>query len=110
VILCLIFLLRKKAFLEELFRMVEDKGFLLFSGYLALLLGLVTVILHNIWIADWRVVITIFGWLSLIKGVVRIGFPEVTQRFVPTFKDKPTLIRILLVIMGLLGVWLIWMS
>ncbi len=110
VIICLIFLLRKKVLLEELFRLVEDKGFALVSGYIALIFGLVTVVLHNVWVADWRVVITIFGWLSLTKGIVRIGFPEVPQRLVPAFKDKPLLTQILLVIAVLLGAWLIWMS
>lgn len=111
VILCLVFLLRKKMFLEELFRLLGDRGFTLLSGYVALIIGLVTIILHNVWVADWRVVITIFGWLSLIKGIVRIGFPEVTQKLVPAlFKEKLLLTQILLVICVLLGAWLIWMS
>lgn len=110
VIVCLIFLLRKKVLLEEMFRLVEDKGFALLSGYLALIVGLVTVILHNLWVADWRVVITIFGWVSLTKGIVRIGFPETPQKLVPAFKNKPVLTQILLVITVLLGAWLIWMS
>jgi hypothetical protein len=110
VIVCLIFLLRKKVLLEEMFRLVEDKGFTLLSGYLAFILGLVTVILHNVWVADWRVVITIFGWLSLIKGIVRIGFPEAIQKVAPPLRNKPILTQILLVIAALLGAWLIWMS
>lgn len=110
VIICLIFLLRKKVLLEELFKLLEDKGFVLLSGYLALIFGLITVILHNVWVAEWRVVITIFGWLSLTKGIVIIGFPEISQRLVPAFKDKPLLTQILLVITVLLGAWLIWMS
>jgi len=110
VIVSLVFLVRREAFLEELFRLVEDKGLFLLSGYLALILGLGTVILHNVWVADWRVIITILGWSSLIKGVVRIGFPEVTQKFMPVFKAQPMLIWIALVIMGFLGVWLIWVS
>lgn len=110
VIVCLVFLLRKKVLLEELFRLVEDKGFVLLSGYLALIVGLVTVVLHNVWVADWRVVITIFGWVSLIKGIVRIGFPVALQKWVPIFKNKPALTQILLVIAILLGAWLIWMS
>jgi hypothetical protein len=107
VILGLIFLLRKKV-LFEMFRSVENKGFVMLSGYLALILGLVTVILHNLWVADWRVTITILGWIALVKGIVRIGFPGVPQKSV--FKNKPILTQILLVIAILLGGWLIWMS
>lgn len=110
VILCLTFLLRRKVLVEELLRLIGDRGFTLVSGYLALIIGLATVILHNVWVADWRVVITIFGWLSLLKGIVRIGFPEITRKFAPTFRDKPFLTQVLLVVAVLLGGWLIWMS
>ncbi len=110
VIIGLIFLLRKRTLLEGMFRLEEDKGYVLVSGWLALIMGLVTVILHNVWVADWRVVITIFGWFSLIRGIVRTGFPEIPQKLVPTLKNKPILTQGLLVIAILLGAWLIWMS
>ena len=113
VIMGLIVLVRGRVFLEELLALIEDKGFLLFGGYLALFLGLTTVILHNVWVADWRVTITIFGWLSLVKGVLLIGFPRSYAsyvRFVSVLKNKPMLIRIWAVSIGLLGAWLVWMS
>lgn len=110
VIVGTIFLFRKNALLEELFSLVKDSGFTLISGYLALTLGLATVLLHNVWVADWRVVITIFGWMSVLKGVVRMGFPDIAQKSVSVFKDRPLVIRVLLVICILLGAWLIWMS
>lgn len=109
VIFGLLFLVRKRA-LDDIFKLIKDKTFVIISGYLALILGLGTVILHNIWVADWRVVITIFGWISLIKGVVRIGFPESLQKRVRVLKNKPVLIKVLLIITTLLGAWLIWMS
>lgn len=110
VIPCLIFLARRKVLAEEIFRLLGDRSFTFLSGYIALIIGLVTVILHNVWVADWRVVITILGWVTLIKGVVRIGFPETTKKLVPTFRDKPFLSQVWLVIAIFLGAWLIWMS
>ena len=110
VILCLVFLLRKKVLLGELFGLVENEMFVFLSGWLALVLGLVTVILHNLWVADWRVVVTIFGWLSLVKGIVRIGFPGTPRKLMPAFKNKQILAQGLLVIVIFLGAWLIWVS
>lgn len=110
VVFGLIFLARRKVLLEELFRLVGDRGFTLLFGCIALILGLVTVILHNVWVADWRVVITVFGWISLIRGVVMIGFPETIQKLMQVFRDKPLLIQALFIIGILLGAWLIWMS
>ena len=34
--------------------------------------GLTIVLSHNVWVADWRVIITLIGWLMLIRGTVRI--------------------------------------
>ena len=47
------------------------------AGLLALTAGLAIVNTHNEWTGDWRVVITILGWLCVIGGVVRIVFPSV---------------------------------
>jgi hypothetical protein len=30
---------------------------------------------HNHWAADWAVLVTIFGWLLLIGGLIRMLFP-----------------------------------
>ena len=46
------------------------------SGVLVLIAGLAIVNLHNIWARDWRVIITIFGWLLTIGGVIRIVVPQ----------------------------------
>ena len=60
------------AILEE-----ASKGPLLiiFAGYAAFVPGLSIVYFHNRWSSGWPVLITIFGWLSLIVGLVRMLFP-----------------------------------
>src|SRR5262245_3441954 len=47
------------------------------SGLLSLLAGLAIVNLHNKWCADWRVIITVLGWLMTIGGIIRILVPQV---------------------------------
>jgi hypothetical protein len=49
------------------------------AGMLALVAGLAIVNVHNLWVADWRVIITILGWLSVIGGVIRLLFPAQVQ-------------------------------
>ncbi len=87
--------------------MTDDKAFVISTGYITLLMGLVTVILHNIWVADWRVAITIVGWSTLIKGIMKIGFPEHIHKQAQRFKAKQLVSASFLVI---LGSWLFWMS
>jgi hypothetical protein len=46
------------------------------SGLLTLTAGLAIVLTHNVWEGDWRVVITILGWLGVIGGLFRIIVPQ----------------------------------
>ena len=47
------------------------------SGLLSLLAGLAIVNSHNTWCRDWRVIVTVLGWLMTIGGVIRIVAPQV---------------------------------
>lgn len=87
--------------------MTDNKSFVISTGYTSLLMGLVTVILHNSWVADWRVAITILGWSTLIKGIQKIGFPEHIRKQAQMFKKGQIISAVILLI---LGAWLLWMS
>jgi len=66
--------------LEHYRRMVADFGAsplsIYMAGTTALLLGLLIVVFHNVWEWHWPVIITILGWLTLIKGAVRVAAPK----------------------------------
>jgi hypothetical protein len=46
------------------------------AGVLTLTAGIALVLAHNIWVGDWRIIITIFGWLGVIGGVFRTVWPQ----------------------------------
>jgi hypothetical protein len=45
------------------------------SGIIIMPAGLAIVLTHNLWAADWRVLITIFGWLNVVGGAIRLAGP-----------------------------------
>jgi hypothetical protein len=55
--------------------------FVFFSGIFTLLAGLAIVRAHNVWSAEWTVLVTIIGWLCVIGGIVRIIWPEHVSAF-----------------------------
>jgi hypothetical protein len=51
---------------------LTNRGLIYLSGILTLLAGLAIVNAHNLWVPDWRVIVTVLGWLGIVGGVLRI--------------------------------------
>jgi len=60
---------------------LRSRAFLVLFGFIDLAAGLAIVLTHNVWIADWRVIITLLGWLLLVRGLVRIFLPDQVKAF-----------------------------
>ena len=53
----------------------NDPGLIFVSGILLLVAGLAIVRVHNVWSGGWRVVVTVLGWLAVIRGILRMLLP-----------------------------------
>ena len=91
-------------------RMMEDflknAALIYLGGVLALIFGIVIVLFHNVWLAGWPVIITIFGWMGLIKGVWLIVFPNATGKLTQLYQKKPTLLKVHVLIVLVIGLLL----
>jgi hypothetical protein len=76
------------------------------SGIASLLAGLAIVNAYRAWTADWRVIVTILGWLCIIGGIIRIVVPRVIERFATTIYSGPTALMIVGVIVLIVGAYL----
>lgn len=54
---------------------ISNTSVLFLSGILTLLGGLSVIAFHNIWSADWRVLITALGWVVAVEGALLIIAP-----------------------------------
>ena len=64
---------------------------------------------HHVWEANWRIAITIVGYLALLKGLVLLARPDhlvKTSRFFFEMKGR---LLYLLVVAPLAG-WLAWIG
>jgi hypothetical protein len=53
-----------------------NPALLFLLGFLDFVSGLAIVLIHNVWVADWRVISTLLGWLLIVRGMVRILIPD----------------------------------
>jgi hypothetical protein len=58
---------------------VKSPALIYIAGILALVAGLAIVNTHNEWTADWRVAITLSGWLCVFVGIMRLVFLRVAE-------------------------------
>ncbi|MBN8982325.1 MAG: hypothetical protein J0I29_13765 [Rhizobiales bacterium] len=55
---------------------ISSRALLFLSGLIILPAGIAILIVHNVWRLDWRVLITIMGWLLTVGGAVRLLAPR----------------------------------
>lgn len=61
-------------------RGLHDHLLIYIAGLLALTSGLAVLALHNKWECNWTVIITLFGWVATIGGIVRMVAPQLIER------------------------------
>ena len=69
-------LTRPEAFRALLREFIASALIMYMAGFFGLLGGLALVLTHNVWALDWRVLITLLGWTSLIRALVTIFSPR----------------------------------
>ena len=75
------------------------------GGLMALVFGLVILVFHHDWPGDWRVVVTLIGWLSLAKGGALIIAPAALGRLYAPLIANPARLRLWAVIPLILGLF-----
>jgi uncharacterized membrane protein len=68
---------------------LDSTALVYLSGVLTMTAGVALVLTHNVWALDWRVLITVLGWLLAIGGAVRIVIPQGTQKVGRRFLKHP---------------------
>jgi len=74
-------LLNKSYYIKAINSLLEDSSYFIIGGLLAIIIGILIIEYHNIWSNDWTVLITIIGWIALIKGIILLAFPPVFDTF-----------------------------
>ena len=99
-------LLISKKGMEVMIAASKDETHVMFTGMLSLLIGLPVIILQNIWTLDVLGFVTFIGWMSVLKGVVRIAFPSFVVQKMERNKNSES--KVWLIIAVLIGAGLMY--
>ncbi|MGJ8760082.1 MULTISPECIES: hypothetical protein [unclassified Polaribacter] len=64
--------------IRQIFNDLEDQKFLIIFSFLAIIIGLINILFHNIWEPNWKLIITLIGWSSLLIGLSLFSIPKQT--------------------------------
>ena len=75
------FFLFREMYVMAFRKILESPGYALLGGFMAVVVGMALVNYHNLWVNDWRVIITVIGWIALMKGIILLLAPSYLQIF-----------------------------
>jgi hypothetical protein len=73
-VLSLGYLLNEKRSEKALNEIAESSALWILVSGIMFFFGLIIVGTHNLWVIDWRILITLLGWILLVSGILRICF------------------------------------
>jgi len=99
-------LLNQKLYTDMIGQAVLVPVMIYLFGIMALLAGLAILNAHRAWTADWRVIVTILGWIMVIAGFVRIVLPGIAAVLAISFYSGSGGMAIVGIIVLVIGAYL----
>ena len=78
-----------RGFREMAEEFLASRALMFLSGLILMPAGLAIALTHNVWTADWRVLITLLGWLAAIGGALRLFGPLFVLKAGHAMLNKP---------------------
>jgi len=79
-------------------------------GFFDLLTGLALVLFHNVWVWHWPLIITLFAWNAILRGVLHLLFPRLSLGRSSKFISSDGVLVTALVVAGLAGLALTYFA
>ena len=94
--------------IQQIFEDLKDQKFVIITSFIAIIIGLINILLHNEWEDNWTLIITFMGWISLFIGLSLFIFPERTINWMNIINVK--FFQVLYLLLFLLGIFLLNMA
>ncbi|HEV8051298.1 MAG TPA: hypothetical protein VGP47_02305 [Parachlamydiaceae bacterium] len=101
-------LLHPKRFRTWYNKIITDDFHFLFGSTLALFIGVFIVALHNVWVFNWPIIITLIGYWSMFKGAGFLIIPNFVKVFKPFIDAKTLTYRFSGIVWIIIGLFLLY--
>jgi hypothetical protein len=76
VVLGVALLVKRQMFEKILAEFIGSPTMLYLAGFFGLLGGMALVLTHNVWVLDWRLILTLLSWLTIVRALITIFKPQ----------------------------------
>jgi uncharacterized membrane protein len=87
---------------------LEDQKFVIVISFVAIVIGLLNILFHNIWEDDWRLIVTFIGWIALLIGLSLFIFPKRTVLYLDYLNIK--FVQVIYMLLFFVGLFLLNMG
>lgn len=94
--------------IKQIFNDLRDEKFLIISAFIAIIIGLLNIIFHNIWEPNYKLIITLLGWFSLFIGLALFVLPKRTVNWLEILNVK--LVQVIYMLLFFVGIYLLNMA
>ena len=91
--------------IKQIFEDLKDEKFLIISSFVAIIIGLLNILFHNIWEPNYKLIITLIGWISLFIGLTLFVLPKQTVSWLKFTNVK--FVQVIYMLLFFLGLFLL---
>lgn len=91
--------------IKQIFNDLKDEKFLIIFSFMAIIVGLLNVLFHNIWEPNYTLIITLIGWSSLFLGLALFMFPKLTVNWLEIINIK--MVQVIYTLLFFVGIFLL---
>lgn len=82
------FLVNPDHFRKMIKDFIKSEGLMFMASFCSLILGMIVVSMHNVWTTPWQAIISLLGWMTLVKGIVVALLPKQTHHLAKMAKNS----------------------
>jgi len=103
-------LIRPKSYTRMINQMLDSPPVIYISGIMGLAVGYLLIRFYSTWAADLRLILTIIGWIALIKGLNAIILPELLVKISRGFIKNGKVVLGAGIVMTALGIVMMYIG
>jgi hypothetical protein len=106
----IVMIVRREAMLQLMSAFIDQRPLIFVLAMLRVLIGLAVVLAHNEWRGTVAIVVSLIGWITLLRGIALMLLPADTERKVLVFFERGSQYHAAAIIAIVFGLWLSYAS